>query len=319
MTFDPFDDRPALTREARDIETVLGRLPGVQQVSTEVDGMFSAVVVLSEEASNEQAKAVVGAFRDRTRAASDFDRWEAEIEVRRGAANSSFKAGKAGFGEAPERAGLWFALSEAFPEDEVKWTYHTWSHYSYGSSDQFKRMDVGVGEISLKLVHANDFNAVTETYRRLMREFLELAGARWEIGPSAAGSGALSVANRYPSDLEFSVWHRLNEDQTVPHTVRMATTADLTTYSKRPRVTEQLRSQDLDDVKLLAEKHLPIVAELGSPDVDYLVTTDPRDYLSLEGSTSSCIDRSLTMTVTNRANHPPGPAERPFTVGYQPC
>ncbi|WP_194837355.1 hypothetical protein [Nocardia sp. XZ_19_369] len=298
---------------------MLGRLPGVQQVSTEVDGMFSAVVVLSEEASNEQAKAVVGAFRDRTRAASDFDRWEAEIEVRRGAANSSFKAGKAGFGEAPERAGLWFALSEAFPEDEVKWTYHTWSHYSYGSSDQFKRMDVGVGEISLKLVHANDFNAVTETYRRLMREFLELAGARWEIGPSAAGSGALSVANRYPSDLEFSVWHRLNEDQTVPHTVRMATTADLTTYSKRPRVTEQLRSQDLDDVKLLAEKHLPIVAELGSPDVDYLVTTDPRDYLSLEGSTSSCIDRSLTMTVTNRANHPPGPAERPFTVGYQPC
>ncbi|WP_378740989.1 hypothetical protein [Nocardia brasiliensis] len=299
MTVDPWDGRPALTREARDIEAALARMPGVHEISTEIGGMFSAVVVLSEQASAAQTKAVIEAFRDRT-AAPDFDQWETEIEVRRAEARNSFRAGKAGFVEAPDRAGLWFALTDAFPEDGVKWTYHTWAYYDYGSTDQFKRMDVGVGDISLKLVHANDFNTVTETYRRLMREFPDLSGARWEIGAANPGSGSLSAANRYPTELEFSVWHRLNEDQTLPHNVLMASGSAPPAYPRQPRVTEQLQSQDLNDAKLLAQKHLPIVAELGSPDVDYLVTTDPRDYLRPEGSRSTCVDRSLSMTVSNR-------------------
>lgn len=322
LTVNPWDGRPALTREARDIEAALARMPGVHEISTEIGGMFSAVVVLSEEASAAQTKAVIVAFRDRIKAAPDFDQWETEIEVHRAESTSTFRAGKAGFVEAPDRAGLWFALTDAFPEDEVKWTFHTWAYYDYGSTDQFKRMDVGVGDISLKLVHANDFNAVTETYRRLMREFPDLSEARWKIGPATPESGSLSAANRYPTELEFSVWHRLNEDQSLPHNVLMASGAAPSAYPRQPQVTEQLQSQDLNDAKLLAEKHLPIVAELGSPDVDYLVTTDPRDYLRPEGIRFACIDRSLEMTVSNRAypaNHPPGPAERAFTVRYWRC
>ncbi|GAA5105636.1 hypothetical protein [Nocardia iowensis] len=225
LTVNPWDGRPALTREARDIEAALARMPGVHEISTEIGGMFSAVVVLSEEASAAQTKAVIVAFRDRIKAAPDFDQWETEIEVHRAESTSTFRAGKAGFVEAPDRAGLWFALTDAFPEDEVKWTFHTWAYYDYGSTDQFKRMDVGVGDISLKLVHANDFNAVTETYRRLMREFPDLSEARWKIGPATPESGSLSAANRYPTELEFSVWHRLNEDQSLPHNVLMASGA----------------------------------------------------------------------------------------------
>ncbi|MEV6562972.1 hypothetical protein AB0M22_45145 [Nocardia sp. NPDC051756] len=324
MTATVFDGRPALTREARDIETALGRMPGVRQVSTEVGQLFSAVVVLSEEASAAQTRAVIEAFRDRTRAAPDFERWETEIEVRRPDSNSSFRAGESGFPTAPERAGLWFGLTDAFPQDEVGWTYHTWAYYSYGGSDQFKRMDIGVGDISLKLLHANDFNAVSETYRRLMREFPDLAGARWTIGSSAPGSGSLKVVNRYPTELEFSVWHRLNEDQTLPHNVLMASAAVSPANPKQPQVTEQLRSQDLGEAKLLAEKHFPIVAELGTPDVDYLVTSDPRVYLRSEGEYGPycSLERSLPMTVRSRtyfANQPLDPAEQPFTVRYWGC
>ncbi|MFI6216837.1 hypothetical protein ACIBCD_32980 [Nocardia brasiliensis] len=321
MTVAPFDDRPALTREARDIATVLGRLPGVHQVSTEIGDMFSAVVVLSEEASAAQAKAVIEAFRDQVWAATDFDQWETELEVRREEFGSSFRAGKGGFAEAPDRAGLWFALTEAF-RDEVKWTYRTWAHYSYGSSDQFERRDIGIGDISVKLLRANDFGAVSEAYRRLMREFPALSGARWQIGPAAAGSGSLSVANRYPTELEFTVWQRLNEDRSMPHSVLMASGTALSAQPPPPRVTEQLHSRDLDDARRLAEQHLPIVAELGAPEVDYLVTTDPDDYLPLEGIRRVCLERSLSMTVTNRAypaNDPAGSAGQGFSVRYRQC
>ncbi|MGX1777221.1 hypothetical protein ACWIGW_34300 [Nocardia brasiliensis] len=322
MTVAPFDDRPALTREARDIATALGRLPGVHQVSTEIGGMFVAVVVLSEEASAAQTKAVIEAFRDEVWAASDFEQWETELEIRREKSGSSFRAGKGGLVEAPDRAGLWFALTEAFPGDQVKWTYHTWAYYSYGSSDQFERRDVGVGDISVNLVRANDFGAVSETYRRLMREFPALSGARWQIGPAAAGSGSWSVANRYPTELEFTVWQRLNEDRTMPHSVIMASGSPLPERPPRPRVTEQLHSRNLDDARLLAEQHLPIVAELGAPEIDYLVTTDPDDYLAPEGMRRVCLERSLSMTVTNRAypaNDPPGPTAQAFSVQYRPC
>lgn len=320
MTIAPFDKRPALTREARDIDAALDRMPGVHEASTEIGQTFSAVVVLTEAVSAAQATAVIEAFRDQVRAAPDFDRWEVDIEVRRAQSKSSFTVGKDGFAAAPDRAGRWFALTEAFPQDEVTWTYHTWAYYSYGSSDQFKRMDVGVGDISLNLLHANDFDTVSETYRRLMREFPDLSEARWKVGSPAPGSGSLSVANRYPTELEFSVWHRLNEDQTLPHNVLMA--AAVSTYPRRPQVTEQLQSQDLDDAKLLAEKHMPIVAELGSPDVDYLVTTDPSDYLGREGGRLTCTGRGLPITVSNRAypaNHPHNPAAQPFSYRFGVC
>ncbi|MFI9408059.1 hypothetical protein [Nocardia sp. NPDC052316] len=131
------------------------------------------------------------------------------------------------------------------------------------------------------------------------------------------------MANRYPTELEFSVWHRLNEDQILPHNVLMASAALPPAEPEQPQVTEQLQSQDISDAKLLAEKHFPIVAELGSPDVDYLVTTDPRDYLRPEGVGLTCsLERSLPMTVRNRrylANHPFDPAEQAFTVRYWQC
>ncbi|WP_433574283.1 hypothetical protein [Nocardia brasiliensis] len=322
MTVAPFDDRPALTREASDIATVLGRLPGVHRVSTEIGGLFSTVVVLSEGASAAQAKAVIEAFREQVGAAADFDQWETELEVRREQSGSSFRAGKPGFVEAPDRAGLWFALTEALPEDEVKWTYRTWAHYSYGSSDQFERGDVGVGDISVKLVRTSGFGGVTDTYRRLMREFPDLSGARWQIGPAAAGSGSLSVANRYPTELEFSVWQRLNEDRSMPHSVLMASGTALPARPPRPQITEQLHSRNLDDARVLAEQHLPIVAELGAPEIDYLVTTDPGDYFTPEGLRRICLERSLSMTVTNRAypaNHPPASAAEAFSVRYRTC
>ncbi|ASF07396.1 hypothetical protein NBRGN_061_00300 [Nocardia brasiliensis NBRC 14402] len=322
MTVAPFDDRPALTREARDIATVLGRMPGVHQVSTEIGGLFSAVVVLSEEASAAQTRAVIEAFRDQVWAATDFNQWETEFEVRRSKSGSAFRAGKDGFVEAPDRAGLWFALTEAFPGDEVKWTYRTWAHYAYRSSDKFERMDIGVGDISLKLSSANDFRAVSDTYRRLMREFPALAGARWQVGPAAAGSGSLSVAGRYPTEREFTVWQRLNEDRSMPHSVLMAAGAALPARPPRPRVTEQLHSRDLGDARLLAEQHLPIVAELGSPEIDYLVTTDPDDYFTAEGMRRVCLEQSLSMTVTNRAypaNDPPWSAGQGFSVRYRQC
>ncbi|MBF6541793.1 hypothetical protein [Nocardia brasiliensis] len=318
MTVAPFDDRPALTREARDTATALSRLPGVDQVSTEIDGMFAVVVVLSEAASAAQTAAVIEAFRDQVWAAPDFEQWETELEIRREKSGSAFRVGKGGFAEAPDRAGLWFAVSDAFPRDEVKWTYHTWAHYSYGSSDEFERMDVGVGDISLKLLPANDFSAVSETYRRLMREFPELSGARWRIGPAAAVSGSWSVANRYPTELEFAVWQRLNEDRAMPHSVIMASGSPLPERPARPRVTEQLHSRSLDDARLLAEQHLPIVAELGAPEIDYLVTTDPDDYLAPEGTRRVCVERSLSMIVTNRA-YPANDAAPAFSVQYQPC
>ncbi|MFI9408060.1 hypothetical protein [Nocardia sp. NPDC052316] len=189
MSVTVFDGRPALTREARDIETALGRMPGVHQISTEAGQLFSAVVVLSEDASAAQTRAVIEAFRDRTQAAPDFEQWETEIEVRRPASKSSFRAGQAGFPTAPDRVGLWFGLTDAFPQDEVGWTYHTWAYYDYGGTDQFKRMDIGVGDISLKLLHANDFNAVSETYRRLMREFPDLSGLDGQSAPQLWGPG----------------------------------------------------------------------------------------------------------------------------------
>ncbi|WP_069164083.1 hypothetical protein [Nocardia altamirensis] len=211
--FVSYDDRPLLHRESRAIKTALGRMPGVREVSTAApsQGPFSAVVMLTEEATLAQAKAVIEAFREQTTAAPDFLPWEYDIKVRQGVAESSFTTGKSGLDSATDRLALWFALRQAFPQDEVKWTYHTWDYYEYKSSDQRRRPDTAVGGISLKLVNANDFAAVTESYRRLMRDFPQFSEAFWEVGPAAHGSGSLRVNNRYPTEPELADWNQRNE------------------------------------------------------------------------------------------------------------
>lgn len=269
-----FDDRPVLGRESREIKNVLGRMPGVHQVSTATDQMFSTVVVLTDEASLAQAKAVIQTFRETTAATPDFERWEYDIEVRQGVAASSFTTGKAGLLSAPDQVALWFALRDAFPRDEVKWTYHTWAHYSYGSSDQFRRRDTAVGGISLKLANANGPTAVSEAYRRLMRDFPDFAEALWDIGPARQGSGFLILNNRYPTESELSVWDRLNEDQQIPHNVLMM--PDPTGWKDTLLVIQQPESHQLNDAELLAQKHLPIIAELGR--VNYTATAISTDF-----------------------------------------
>ncbi|CAM4448200.1 cation transporter [Nocardia ninae] len=304
------------TEESRGIEAALDRMPGVHQVSTDFDTNFSTVVVLAGDASAEQTKAVIEVFRDRIAAASGLQRRRIDIEIRWGEQPSSFKAGRDGLAAAPDRAVQWHTLSHAFPEDEVAWTYK-WDSYccdDFGPGDLIAKGHNGIGHISLKPLDANDFRAVSETYRRLIREFPELAGAEWEVGAWGRKSGFLRMDNRYPSELEFSVWQRLNEDQTLPHSVHMVTRSEPRSYPTRPHVSEQLQSSNFDDAKLLAEKHLPIVAELGPAAVDYLATS--RDSLA-----SSDPDRSLRITIGDcqYRDRPPSPAEQPLVERYGKC
>ncbi|MFC9432261.1 hypothetical protein [Nocardia sp. NPDC057030] len=235
------------------------------------------MVVLTENASAEETKAVVEAFRDKIAAAPGLQqRRRIDIEIRWGELSSSFKSGKDGLATASERAVQWHTLSHAFPEDEVAWIYK-WTSYccdGFGPGDLVIKGYEGIGDISLKPLNENDFRAVSQAYTRLMREFPELAGADWEIGAWGRGSGFLRMDNRYPTELEFSVWQRLNEDQAPPHSVHMVARPEERSYPTKPYVGELLRSSTFDDAKLLAEKHIPIVAELGPPAVDYLATTD---------------------------------------------
>ncbi|GAJ81857.1 hypothetical protein NBRGN_044_00280 [Nocardia brasiliensis NBRC 14402] len=122
-------ERASLVREAAETRTMLDRLPGVHQVTTHSGNTFSAVVVLTADASAEQVAQVVRSFREQVAEGPDFREWEVDIEVRRPDSDSSFKSGHKGFGDAPEHAARWLELSRAFPADQVRWTTQTWTFY----------------------------------------------------------------------------------------------------------------------------------------------------------------------------------------------
>lgn len=290
------DPRPDLGRQSTQIEAALERMPGVQHASTGTGLSFSAVIVLTQEASAEQAKAVVQTFRDQV-AGPEFHSWDIDIQVRRGDTGGSFRAGKGGLDSASERVARWLALRATFPGYEVDWIYHTGYRGKTG--------DIGVGDISLNLLSENDFNAVGEAYGRLAREFPDLSTARWEVKPSERGTGFLQANGRYPNELELSVWNRLNVDQHTPHSVRMTTGS---------AIIEQLDSSRPNDAELLAEQHLPIVAELGAP-IRYTAARD------LSGTFGENPTAPLNITIggcTSRA-YPPSPAEQTLAERYEKC
>ncbi|WP_280428024.1 hypothetical protein [Nocardia brasiliensis] len=256
-------ERASLVREAAETRTMLDRLPGVHQVTTHSGNTFSAVVVLTADASAEQVAQVVRSFREQVAEGPDFREWEVDIEVRRPDSDSSFKSGHKGFGDAPEHAARWLELSRAFPADQVRWTTQTWTFYFASfMSDGAPKGDIGMGDITLRLAGTTDPTEVSDAYRRLVREFPDLSAARWDIGTSATDTGLLSTAEHYPSELELSVWDRVTADQDPRRTVLM---------NPRYGVVEQLHAPRGGDADRLADKHFPIVGELSRP-VRYLVT-----------------------------------------------
>ncbi|MGW4848321.1 hypothetical protein [Nocardia brasiliensis] len=129
-------------------------------------------------------------------------------------------------------------------------------------SEGMPKGDIGMGDITLRLTGKTDPTAVSDTYRRLVREFPDLSAARWDIGTSATDTGVLSTAEHYPSELELTVWDRVNADRDPRRTVLM---------NPRYGVVEQLHAPRGGDAARLADKHFPIVGELSWP-VRYLVT-----------------------------------------------
>ncbi len=248
-----------------DLEHTLGEMPGVQQVFVSARKTITVEVVLIENASAEQAAAVVRTFRNRT--VEPGFRWrEPHIEVRRGTGASFFRVGRHGLDSAADRVVQWIALRDAFAADEVRWTNYTMAVERRADSGYLGEPpasvgDVGVGDISLNLLSTRDFRAVSAAYRRLGREFIALSGARWRIGSAAGTSGTLSMSGRYPTEAELSVWQRLNEDQP-PHLVfmKMSMSDQFPLFS----VAEKPESDRREDAELLAEKHLPVAAELGT-------------------------------------------------------
>ncbi|AFU03691.1 hypothetical protein O3I_028710 [Nocardia brasiliensis ATCC 700358] len=208
---------------SREIEGALGGMAGVHRISSEVDENFRTIVVLAEEASAEQATAVLEMFRERVAATQEYRRSRSDIEFRRSGERSSFTAGTKGLGTASALVVRWVALSRAFPQHEMRWTYK-WSALScswLGLDDVISMGTTGVGDIALKLVDGNGFDAVSETYRRLIREFPDLASANWKIENSEPDDGYLRMRHRYPTELELSAWHRLNADQNPANRVQI--------------------------------------------------------------------------------------------------
>ncbi|KIA59744.1 hypothetical protein FG87_41170 [Nocardia vulneris] len=208
---------------SKGIEGALGAMPGVDRVSSEVDENFRTIVVLAEEASAEQTAAVLEMFRERVAATQEYRRSRSDIEFRRSGERSSFTVGTTGLGTASDLVVRWVALSSVFPRHEVRWTYQ-WSALSrswLGPDDVISMGATGVGDIALKLVEGNGFDAVSETYRRLVREFPDLASANWKIETSGPDEGYLRMKHRYPTELELSVWHRLNAEKNPAHRVQI--------------------------------------------------------------------------------------------------
>ncbi|AFU02074.1 hypothetical protein [Nocardia brasiliensis] len=255
--------RAPLVREAAETRTMLDRMPGVHEVTTRSGDTFSVVVVLTADASTDQVAQVVRAFREQVTDGPDFREWQVDLEIRRPDTDSSFKSGHKGFGDAPGHAARWLELSRAFPADRVRWTTQTWTYYFASfMSDGAPKGDIGMGDITVRLTGTTDPAAVSDTYRRLVREFPDLSTARWDIGTSASDTGVLSTADYYPSELELSVWDRVNADRNPRRTVLM---------HPRYGVVEQLHAPREGDAERLADKHFPIVGELTRP-VRYLVT-----------------------------------------------
>ncbi|MGW4845250.1 hypothetical protein [Nocardia brasiliensis] len=288
---------------------------------------FAAEVVLTDEAAPEQTTAVLETFRNRLAAASIELRRRAEIEFRH--RTSTFKVGGAGFALAADRVAQWHALRRAFPGEELNWVYRWASYccYAADSGDLVSEGAKGAGLISLKLVDAHGFEAITDAYRLLMREFPDLKNAEWQIETSTPGTGLMRMMHRYPTELDFSVWQRLNEDQTPPHNVLMVSEDALSSHLP-PHVTEQLRSADPEAMKLLAEKHLPIVATLSASSVGYLATAAPDDLLSPlggriihAGQETPPHDMSLYVDIgrCGARSYPPSPTERVLAKKYEIC
>ncbi|SUB55723.1 Uncharacterised protein [Nocardia brasiliensis] len=152
---------------SREIEGALSGMPGVHRVSSEVDENSRTIVVLAEEASAEQTAAVLDTFRERVAATQEYRRSRSDIEFRRRGERSFFTAGTTGLGTASGLVVQWVALSRAFPQHEVRWTYQ-WSALSrswLGPDDVISMGATGVGDNALKLVEGNGFDAVSSSSR----------------------------------------------------------------------------------------------------------------------------------------------------------
>ncbi len=286
--------RPDVSRQVGEVQASLGQLPGVQRVSVNAVEDVFASVVLTADATAGQTKAVIQSFRNET-TRPEFQQRKFVIEVRNTSGTSTFASQASGLDTAPDLVERWLALQRAFAADEVKWDHRK---YDFGHTD-----DV-LGDISVRLETAADHTALTETYRRLAQDFPDLSTARWKISAKSDRVGSLHSVGRYPNELEISVWNRLNADQEHSHVVVMA-----------PRsVSEKLDSPYLKDAESLAQKHLPIIAELGVP-ITYVAGFD------IIGATSVPSARPVTITVggCTKRRYPLNPVEQTLADQYEKC
>ncbi|MGX1774277.1 hypothetical protein ACWIGW_19340 [Nocardia brasiliensis] len=301
------DDRPVLSHESRDIRTALGAMPGVERVGTEAGRTFATLVVLTADATAEQAEAVIAAFRNQVHR-PDFDPWELDLEVRRGDTVSSVKVGKSGLDAAPHLVARWLALRDAFPEDEVTWTARTWRHYEYGSSDSSRNTDDGAGEIAVRLRPAVGADAVAAAYRKVLREFPDLDTARWSIRTAAPHGAALVMLNRYPTEAELALWNRLHDNPLPPHALVLHSVEGITV---------QPHSDIRENGKVLAEHHLATIEQSGLG-IRYTVADISGDDSYFQYSTGNRLLQVTVGACTARGNIP-GLIERPLVLRYEKC
>ncbi|KIA64712.1 hypothetical protein [Nocardia vulneris] len=301
------DDRPVLSHESRDIKTVLDAMPGVERVGTEAGRTFATLVVLTADATAEQAEAVVAAFRNQVHR-PDFDRWELDLEVRRGDTASSIKVGKSGLDAASPLVARWLALRDAFPEDEVTWTSRTWRYYEYGSSDSSKNADDGIGEIAVRLRPTAGADAVGAAYRKVRQEFPDLEAARWSIRTTAPRGAALVMLNRYPTEAELALWDRLHDNLLPPHALVLHSVEGITV---------QPHSDIRENGKVLAERHLPTIEQSGLR-IRHTVADIRGDDPYFKYSTEYRLLQITAGACTARGNIP-GLVERPLVLRYEKC
>ncbi|MFG1797486.1 hypothetical protein [Nocardia sp. NPDC049149] len=284
--------RPDVSRQAGEVQAGLGQLPGVQRASVGAAHEVFASVVLAVDATPDQTKTVVQSFRNETNR-PEFRQREFVIELRNNSGTSTFTSWSPNLDTAPDLVQRWFAMQHAFADGEVKWDHRL---------RDTGRTDNVLGDISVQLQTAADHTAITEAYRRVAQDFPDLSTAWWKISAKSDRVGSLSSVGRYPNELEISVWNRLNADQEPSRVVRMA-----------PRsVSEKLKSPDLKDAESLAQKHLPIVAELGIP-IEYVAGSD----IIGAGPTG----RPVTVTVggCTKRRYPPNPVEQALADQYEKC
>lgn len=299
----------------------LGSMPGVQSVDTDYADrpaqgrvLFAAHVQIADNATADQLAAVAGAYLTAL-STRKFRGYRSELDVRKGwniFAVDSDDRPIVNADQIIDQARDWIALRNSLIGATVT-LRATVGHPAGAVSPRdvpiSNRAEIALPENS----HTTDIATAVST---IAERFPGLAVLDWTVG-AAKQLNQIAFVRRFPAAKELDIWRQLSADQSIPHADSLRINGPVTPPIW---VAEATTATDSVDVALdLAQRHLPVVAQLPAP-VLYTASDQLSGHIGGLGTARGPVAVTVGgCTLRDPLVYKPKAAEQTLAQRYETC